>query len=183
MSKDQKATEAREGLKDAILGKAKEVAGAVSGNDSLTAEGQLQQTEASNRRDATTRDSLADAQKAEAEQRHADERRAAEEEREQARREAEQVSGKVQQERAAEKSAAEKEAEHKRIAGEAIAEAETRNEIREVTTQTQAELEDAQRDEAQAVREHQQRLADAADEQQRAQELRAEAARIGDATS
>ena len=99
MSKDQKATEAREGLKDAIVGKAKEVAGAVSGNDSLTAEGQLQQTEASHRRDATARQSLADAQQAEAEQKQAAERRQAEQEREQTRREAEQVSANVQQER------------------------------------------------------------------------------------
>jgi uncharacterized protein YjbJ (UPF0337 family) len=179
MTDDQKASEAREGLKDAILGKAKEFAGAVSGNDSLTAEGQLQQTEATNRRDAATRQSLADAQKAEAEQREAAERHEAEAEREQARRDATQLSAKVQQERAQQKSAADVEAERQRIAEQAVVEAETRGEVREVTSETRSALQQAERDEQQAEREHQQHLADADDQKQTAQQLRAEAARLG----
>ena len=118
MSKDDKATEAREGLKDAILGKAKEVAGAVTNNDSLTAEGQLQQTEATNRREATAQQSLADAEQAEAEQKVARERQEAERERAQARREAADVANRVQQDRAGEKSQAEREADRKREADE-----------------------------------------------------------------
>ena len=43
---NDKAGEARKGLLGSITGKAKEAAGAVTGNDSLTAEGQLQQAEA-----------------------------------------------------------------------------------------------------------------------------------------
>ena len=45
MSND-KAAEAREGLLDNLAGKAKEVAGAVTGKDDLVQEGQLQQQEA-----------------------------------------------------------------------------------------------------------------------------------------
>jgi uncharacterized protein YjbJ (UPF0337 family) len=183
VSKDQeKATEAREGLKDAIVGKAKEVAGAVTKNDSLTAEGQLQQTEATNRREATARDSLAEAQQSEAEQKAAAARREAEQEREQARRDAAQVSSKVQQERAQEKSAAEKQAERQKVAGEAVAEAGKRSEIREVTEQTREELQQAERDEQAAKAEHERRLAEADDQKRTAEQLRQEAARLGDSS-
>ena len=43
---DSTADEARKGLLGSITGKAKEVAGALTGNDSLAAEGQLQKAEA-----------------------------------------------------------------------------------------------------------------------------------------
>jgi len=46
MSEHEKAEQARKGLIDSIKGKAKEIIGAVTGNDSLTAEGQLEQTQA-----------------------------------------------------------------------------------------------------------------------------------------
>ncbi len=42
MSEQNKADEARQGLIDSVKGKAKEVFGAVTGNDSLTAGGQLE---------------------------------------------------------------------------------------------------------------------------------------------
>ena len=45
MTEHSKADEARKGLIDSVKGKAKEIAGAVTGNDSLTAEGQLEQTQ------------------------------------------------------------------------------------------------------------------------------------------
>ena len=52
MSNDSndKAAQAREGMFDNIAGKAKEVAGAVTGKDGLVEEGQLQQEEARKRR-------------------------------------------------------------------------------------------------------------------------------------
>jgi uncharacterized protein YjbJ (UPF0337 family) len=65
MSTD-KAAAAREGLLDSIAGKAKEVAGAVSGKDDLVEEGQLQQAEASNRKAAVADDAVADAKAREA---------------------------------------------------------------------------------------------------------------------
>ena len=54
---------------DSIKGKAKEIAGAVTGNDSLTTEGQLQQAQAQERKEANSVESVADA---EAEQAHAE---------------------------------------------------------------------------------------------------------------
>src|SRR5687767_14984093 len=65
MSND-KAAEAREGLFDSLAGKAKEVAGAVSGKDDLVEEGQLQQAEARNRKAALADEAIADAKREEA---------------------------------------------------------------------------------------------------------------------
>lgn len=59
---DDKAGQARKGLIDSVKGKAKEVAGAIIGNDSLTAEGQLEQTQAQERREANSAEAVADAQ-------------------------------------------------------------------------------------------------------------------------
>src|SRR4051812_31511725 len=53
MSHASPAQEARKGLLSAMTGKVKEVAGAVLGNDSMAAEGQLQQAEAAARKDAS----------------------------------------------------------------------------------------------------------------------------------
>lgn len=58
---DSKAGEARKGLLDSVAGKAKEVAGALTGNDELTEEGQLQQADAQTRKEANSREAIADA--------------------------------------------------------------------------------------------------------------------------
>src|SRR4051812_30034990 len=60
MSKD-KADEARTGLFDAVAGKAKEVAGAVTGHGGLVEEGQLQQADAQARKDANAQQAIAEA--------------------------------------------------------------------------------------------------------------------------
>ena len=69
MTEHSKADEARKGLIDSVKGKAKEIAGAVTGNDSLTAEGQLEQTQAKERKEANSVEAVADA---EATQAHAE---------------------------------------------------------------------------------------------------------------
>lgn len=66
MSDHDKAEEARRGLLDSVKGKAKEIAGAVIGNDSLTAEGQLDQAQARERKEANIAESVADAETDEA---------------------------------------------------------------------------------------------------------------------
>src|ERR671916_662620 len=60
MTEQNKADQTRKGFVDSIKGKAKEVAGAVTGNDSLTAEGQLDQTQAQERKEANTVEAVAD---------------------------------------------------------------------------------------------------------------------------
>ena len=69
MTEHSKADEARKGLIDSVKGKAKEIVGALTGNDSLTAEGQLEQTQAKERKDANSVEAVADA---EATQAHAE---------------------------------------------------------------------------------------------------------------
>jgi uncharacterized protein YjbJ (UPF0337 family) len=62
MTEHDKSDEARKGLFDSVKGKAKEMAGAVTGNDSLTAEGQLEQTQAAERKEANSVEAVADAE-------------------------------------------------------------------------------------------------------------------------
>ena len=69
MTEHSKADEARKGLIDSVKGKAKEIAGALTHNDSLTAEGQLEQTQAKERKEANSVEAVADA---EANQAHAE---------------------------------------------------------------------------------------------------------------
>ncbi|CAN5385987.1 hypothetical protein BH09ACT7_BH09ACT7_34410 [soil metagenome] len=66
MTEHNKADEARKGLIDSVKGKAKEFAGALIGNDSLTAEGQLEQTQAAERKKANSVEAVADAEAAQA---------------------------------------------------------------------------------------------------------------------
>jgi uncharacterized protein YjbJ (UPF0337 family) len=53
MTESGKADQVRKGLIDSVKGKAKEVVGALTGNDSLTAEGELERTQAQKRKEAT----------------------------------------------------------------------------------------------------------------------------------
>ena len=62
MSEHDKSGQARKGLIDSVKGKAKEVVGAITGNDSLTTEGQLEQTQARDRMDANSAEAVADAE-------------------------------------------------------------------------------------------------------------------------
>ena len=62
MSEQDKSGQARKGLIDSVKGKAKEVVGAITRNDSLTAEGQLEQTQARDRMDANSVQAVADAE-------------------------------------------------------------------------------------------------------------------------
>ena len=61
MSQDDKAAQTRKSIVESVKGKAKELAGAVTGNDSLTAEGQLEQAEAKERREASRMEAVAEA--------------------------------------------------------------------------------------------------------------------------
>ena len=66
MNEQNTSGQARKRLLDSIKGKAKEVAGAVTGNDSLTTEGQLQQTQAQQRKEANSAEAVARAETSQA---------------------------------------------------------------------------------------------------------------------
>ncbi len=109
MSND-KAAEAREGLFDSVAGKAKEVAGAVSGRDDLVEEGQLQQAEARHRKEAVADEAVAEAKQQEAAQELRETNREAVEEKAVARARAEREEAAAERLRQDERQVAERDA-------------------------------------------------------------------------
>jgi uncharacterized protein YjbJ (UPF0337 family) len=121
MSND-KAAEARKGLLGSVTGKAKEVAGAVSGKDDLVEEGQLQQVEARHRKDAVADEAIADAKREEAGQELRDSSREATEQKGAAHADAAREKADIQRQRDREHSIAAREAELQEAEGRAAAE-------------------------------------------------------------
>lgn len=112
MSNDDgdKAAEAREGLFDSVAGKAKEVAGAVTGKDDLVEEGQLQQAEARNRKAAVADDAIADAKRDDAAREMRDASREAAEQKGTARAQAQREESVVERQRESEHAVAARDA-------------------------------------------------------------------------
>ncbi|MCY7401264.1 MAG: hypothetical protein LH477_09935 [Nocardioides sp.] len=121
MSKDTSA-QARKGLLDSVAGKAKEVAGAVTGKDDLVEEGQLQQSGASTRRAAIADEAVADAKRKEAVQELRETDREAGKEKKAARDQAEHEESVVDGQRAGEHATAERDAERQEAEGREAAE-------------------------------------------------------------
>ena len=121
MSND-KAREAREGLLDNVAGKAKEVAGAVTGKDDLVEEGQLQQEEARKRKEAVADEAIADAQRDQAAQEMRDTSREAAQQEGAARTQADREKSAADQQKQAEHDAAATEAQRQEAAGAEAAE-------------------------------------------------------------
>lgn len=118
-----KAGEAREGFVDSITGKAKEVTGAVVGNDDLVEEGQLQQAEARSRKEAAAHDAIADAEQSEAAETLRESSREAQIQQEAASAAAERDKAGVQQRHATEYVVADREGELQEHRGEQAAKA------------------------------------------------------------
>lgn len=111
------AAEAREGLLDTVAGKAKEVAGAVTGRDDLVEEGQLQQAEARNRREAVAESAVAAAKRDEAVEGLQETRQETAAQRQQADAVARQEEAAAERERAAKLASAEREADRREAEG------------------------------------------------------------------
>lgn len=178
MSEVSPAQEARQGLLSSVSGKVKEVAGAVLGNDSLAAEGQLQQAEASARKDASARDAVAEVEAREAAQVLARENAAAAQQQgavedvaqallDATQREAERTAGLAAADVQAEKSVATRQAE-----------IEAQQELGRTAAHTREELRLADQQEAQARQESEQEAARAGAAEQAAVRARAEADRL-----
>jgi uncharacterized protein YjbJ (UPF0337 family) len=121
MSND-KAAQAREGLTDSLAGKAKEVAGAVSGKDDLVEEGQLQQAEARNRKAALADEAIADAEREDAARGLRETNREVAEEKGAASVHAQREESVVQRQRESEHVVAERDAEQQEATGRESAE-------------------------------------------------------------
>ena len=173
MSNDR-AAEAREGLFDSVAGKAKEVAGAVTGKDDLVQEGQLQQEEARNRKTAVAEEAIADAKREEATEQYREEVREAADLKGQARAEADRAESEAERKRAEEEQAAEREAALREAAGREAAE-ERADDLAEARIQEAERVAaDADRAEVQAETESARLAREAAVAEQQAAQLRAQ---------
>jgi uncharacterized protein YjbJ (UPF0337 family) len=180
MTNDDAAHEARRGLFDSIAGKAKEMAGALTGKDALAQEGQLQQADAAARRQANNDDAVADAQARQA----ADELREQQQIAARDRREADVRAGEqqqaVQQSVASERAQADVTAQRRENAAQAAADVAATREVHQHVSEAQSIKSDADAAERGAAREHVRLVSDAESDERRAAELRAQAANQGD---
>ncbi|MGZ8802455.1 MAG: CsbD family protein [Mycobacterium sp.] len=154
MSEHDKAGQAREGLMSSVKGKAKEIAGAVIGNDSLTAEGQLEQAQARERKEANIAEVVADAEVDEARTELSEAEAELARERIEVDTEAAQAKGAIQAQKQDEKRMAEQ-AGRNVVAREAVAaQAEAQHEAHQAKTRERAEVEATQEEFVEAAAEY-----------------------------
>jgi len=173
MSND-KASEAREGLFDNVTGKAKEMAGAVTGKDDLVEEGQIQQAEAANRKAAVADDAIAEAKREEAAQELRETNREADEAKGDVRAQAQREESIVERQREGEHAVADKGAEQQEAAGREAAERQAEQLAESRLRDAEAIAADASSTEQHATDEHLRLEREAAAADQEAARLRAE---------
>lgn len=172
------SSQARDGLMSSLTGKAKEVAGAVTGNDSLTAEGQLQQTEAKARKEANAQDAVAQAEQTEALQKLAAERQAATSERQAAAGAAGIARARAEQDAAAQQRAAELAAERDKRVGQMAAEHKTADRVSDARADAALTMQEAHRLEQEAGSAHEAAQASADTAEQAAERAREDARQL-----
>jgi uncharacterized protein YjbJ (UPF0337 family) len=155
MADNTKSDQARKGLIDSVKGKAKEIAGAVTGNDSLTAEGQLEQTQAQERKEANSVEAVADAEAAQARAEAAEARQEGVAERVSVNAEAAAAKQTVDAQNAAEKSQAEQAGQRDAAVAKTQAELDAQREIQEAKANERNEVRTAAGDFVDAVDDHQ----------------------------
>lgn len=180
MSEHNKADEARRGLIDSVKGKAKEVVGAVTGNDSLTAEGQLEQTQAHERKEANTTEAVAEAQAKQAQEDVAEVRAEGAQQRLAANAQAVAAEDSIQAQEAAQKRAADRAAHQQATAAKTQAEADAQRDIHLAKAEERAEIRHASEEIVGAVAEHQSSVQVARNEESEADRLRRQAQNVTD---
>lgn len=163
MSADDAAGQARKGLLDTAKGKAKEVFGALSGNDSLTSEGQLLQQQAQDRKEAAGTEAVAHAQAAEAAEQLAEVREAGTEDRAALSAEAATEQAAVRDQQDAERVRAERAGRHEAVAGQANAQARADQQLRQAATEGFAEEAAVTDEAARAVGRHRKLIEEASE--------------------
>jgi uncharacterized protein YjbJ (UPF0337 family) len=167
-----KSTEAREGLVDTFAGKAKEVAGAVSGKDDLVEEGQLQQAEARNRKEAAAYDAIADAERSQAAQELRESSREAQSQKQAAEAAAAEGESEVRRQHDAEYAAADRTADLHQLHGDEVATAHGDQVAEDGLREAAAIAEEAEATEQQAQQEKSRLEREAANAEQDAARLR-----------
>nr|WP_090277362.1 CsbD family protein [Mycolicibacterium komanii]CRL71727.1 CsbD family protein [Mycolicibacterium komanii] len=180
MTDHDKAGQAREGLIDSVKGKAKEMFGAITGNDSMTAEGQLQQAEAERRKEANTIEAVADAEAHDARTEVAEAKREGAEERAEVNAEAAAEKGTVESQKTAQKRAAEQAAHQELERERTQAELEAERKAREARIEQRAEVHDADTQLAGALEEHREAVEESASAKSEAARIRRQADNLND---
>jgi uncharacterized protein YjbJ (UPF0337 family) len=172
MSKDDKSGEAAKALFDSVKGKAKEAFGAVTGNDSLTSEGQLNQVDAKERRDAAKAEAEADAEAKEAMAAREDAKREANQQRLEAGAEAQVATAQVRGDQAVAKAAADDAARQDALREQTKAEADAQHQAMSAKADERADIRAAADEYAEAVDDHRHELNEAVQKEAEANQLR-----------
>ncbi len=174
MSDDSSSQQARKGLFDAAKGKAKEVVGALTSNDSLTTEGQLQTAQAHEHREAKATELAAEAQAEEAGENLAEVKNTADAQRAAAQQSARDSEDAIRQDQQAQRVAAEQKKDRTVAAEVAGAEVEARAGQIEAMADGQSDAADATADELNAMSEHRREVSDAEAARSQADQIRQE---------
>jgi uncharacterized protein YjbJ (UPF0337 family) len=180
MSEHEKAEQARKGLIDSIKGKAKEIIGAVTGNDSLTAEGQLEQTQAQQRKEANSVEAVADAEAAQARAERTGARVDGAHERFAVNAETAAVQNSVREQQSAQKRAAEQAAGLGAARAETRADLDAQREAQRAKAEEREEISAATEQAVDAAAEHQSSVRAASAAQAEADRIRRQADKLSD---
>ena len=175
MTEYNKAAQARKGLIDSVKGKAKEVIGAVTGNESLTAEGQLEQTQAAERKQANSIEAVADTEAEKARRKAAEVTPAGAAERAAVAEEAAVAENVVRIRQAADKEAAENAGVHELTEKTRNASVDALADVRDAKAEAREEIAEAADDVADAAEDHRSEVESAADTREAAERARQKA--------
>jgi uncharacterized protein YjbJ (UPF0337 family) len=175
MTEHSKAEDARKGLIDSVKGKAKEVVGAIIKNDSLTAEGQLEQAQARERKEASSAEALADAEARQARVEVTNAKLESVDARAGADARTVAVKSAAETEKSARKRTAEQTAQRAAARGSVQAEADAHRQVQQASAQEQAQVRAADEEVSDALDDHQAAVADAAKARAKADRLRGQA--------
>lgn len=178
MTEHDKADQARKGLIDSVKGKVKEVVGAMTGNDSLTAEGQLEQTQARERKEANSVEAVADAEAKQARAEVADAKLEGARERIAVSAETADVKRSVQAQQDAQKRTAEQVAAQDAAKEMTQAELDAQREVERAKAQERVELRGAANEVVDAAEEHETADHIATNAHEEADRIRARADRL-----
>ncbi|MCV7356869.1 CsbD family protein [Mycolicibacterium fluoranthenivorans] len=178
MSEHNKADQARKGLIDSVKGKAKEVFGAVTGNESLTAEGQLEQTQAQERKEANSVEAVADAEASQAGKEAAEAKIEGAHARADVNAEAAVVESDVRAQHAARRQAVERAGQQDAARAKAQAEAGAQHEASQAKVEERANIQAASGELSDAIDEHRTAEHVTAGAQAQAQRIRERADRV-----
>ena len=175
MSEQRNAEDARKGLIDSVKGRAKEIIGAITKNDSLTAEGQLQQAQARDRKEASTAEALADAQAKEARIEVTNAKLDSVDARNRVDARIAAARNVAETQRATQKRAADQAAQRAAARESVQAQADAQREVQQAVAEEHAQVRAADEEVREALDDHRAAVADAAKARAKADGLRAQA--------